>query len=132
VLKRYKHFLLFVICVSILGQPSLYIGELYAQDEDSTLAICSFNIQFLGQSVKRDNIALVSILKDFDIVVVQELVAPPFDGTFPDGTPFKPDKEAARLSEFSLFKINILDKIKTDTIDERILYLKGKESENVD
>jgi len=96
-MNKYKHFLLFVILVSILWRPSFYVGELHAQDEDSTLAICSFNIQFLGQSVKRDNIALVTILHNFDIVLVQELVAPPFDGTFPDGTPFRPDQEAAQF-----------------------------------
>lgn len=43
--------------------------------EESSLAICSFNIQFLGHFIKRDNAALAMILRDFDIVVVQELVA---------------------------------------------------------
>ncbi len=31
------------------------------------LAICSFNIQFLGSSVRRDNAALSAILEEFDI-----------------------------------------------------------------
>ena len=61
---------------------------------DSSVSICSFNIQFLGMSPERDNDALAFILKDFDIVVIQELVAPPFAGTFPDGTAFNPDAEA--------------------------------------
>ena len=39
--------------------------------------------------------ALANLAGGFDIVVVQELVAPPIPGTFPDGTPYKPDPEAA-------------------------------------
>jgi len=50
-----------------------------------TITICSFNIQFLGSFKKRDNTALADILKGYDIVVVQELVAPPVDGTYPNG-----------------------------------------------
>ena len=50
------------------------------------LTICSFNIQFLGNSTRRDDVALASILADYDIVVVQELVSPPFPGTFPVGS----------------------------------------------
>ena len=64
-------------------------------DGAPSLAIASFNIQFLGLSTRRDDPALAMILRDFDIVVVQELVAPPFAGKFPDGSDFKPDKEAA-------------------------------------
>lgn len=58
------------------------------------LRICSFNIQFLGSFKKRDDEALAGLLKDYDIVVVQELIAPPIKGTFPNGDPFKADKEA--------------------------------------
>jgi len=58
--------------------------------DDRHLSICSFNIQFLGSFKARDNAALVSILQDFDVIVIQELVAPPYPGTFPDGTPYKP------------------------------------------
>lgn len=32
-----------------------------------------------------------------DIVVVQELVSPPYLGIFPDGTPYKPDSESAEF-----------------------------------
>ena len=63
--------------------------------QPDTLEICSFNIQFLGSFKKRDNTALADILKNFDIVVVQELVAPPFDGVYPDETAFTGDNEAA-------------------------------------
>lgn len=62
-----------------------------------TLTVCSFNIQFLGMFKKRDDTALASILKDYDIVVVQELVAPPYAMDFPDDTPVKPDAEAAEF-----------------------------------
>ena len=58
------------------------------------ITVCSFNIQFLGNFKDRDNAALAAILRDDDIVVVQELVAPPYPGTFPDGTAFTPDPEA--------------------------------------
>lgn len=59
------------------------------------LTVCSFNIQFLGQSKDRNAQALAGVVQDCDVVVVQELVAPPYAGTFPDGTDYKPDKEAA-------------------------------------
>jgi hypothetical protein len=57
--------------------------------------VCSFNVQWLGLSAKRDNHGLVTLLKDFDVVVIEELVAPPYAGTFPDGSPYKPDPESA-------------------------------------
>lgn len=59
-----------------------------------TITICSFNIQFLGNSKKRDNAALADVVKDFEIVVVQELVAPPANGVYPDGTAYVADDEA--------------------------------------
>lgn len=68
------------------------------------LTICSFNIQFLGQSKKRDNAALAGLVKDYDIVVVQEVIAPPYPGNFPDGTPFKPNPRTAEF--FDAMKAN--------------------------
>ncbi len=65
--------------------------------EIAPLRICSFNIQFLGNSTARDDISLASLLKSYDIVAVQELVSPPFPGFFPDGTPFRPDAESAEF-----------------------------------
>ena len=56
-------------------------------------------MQFLGSSKSRDDEALASVVKDYDIVVVQELVAPPYAMTFPDGTPVKPDPQAAEFFE---------------------------------
>jgi hypothetical protein len=40
------------------------------------IAICSFNIQFLGHFKDRDNVALASVLENYDIVVIQELGIP--------------------------------------------------------
>lgn len=68
----------------------------FAQD---TLEICSFNIQFLGHFKERKNDILAEILKDYDIVVVQEMVAPPLDGKYPDGTAYKKDLESAQFVE---------------------------------
>ena len=45
--------------------------------------ICSFNVQFLGNPKNRDNAALANLVGGFDIVVIQELVAPPIPGAFP-------------------------------------------------
>jgi hypothetical protein len=58
------------------------------------LDICSFNIQFLGNSRSRDDAALAYVLKDCEVAVVQELVAPPSPGVFPDGKVRKADAEA--------------------------------------
>lgn len=41
------------------------------------LLVCSFNIQFLGSSVRRDDGALAELVAPYDIVVVQELIASP-------------------------------------------------------
>ncbi len=60
----------------------------------SNIYVCSFNIQFLGNYKKRDNLSLSHLLSNFDIVVIQELLAPPFDGVFPNGDEFKPDLES--------------------------------------
>jgi endonuclease/exonuclease/phosphatase family metal-dependent hydrolase len=58
------------------------------------LRICSFNIQFLGNSKVRDNAALAGILSDYDVVAIQEMVAAPVNGTYPDGTAYTADPES--------------------------------------
>ncbi len=65
--------------------------------DNDTISICSFNIQFLGNFNKRDDPALGAILAGFDIVVVQELVSPPYEGEFPNGDEFKPDAQSAEF-----------------------------------
>lgn len=66
-----------------------------ATAETDALTIASFNVQWLGLSPDRDNAGLASVLADCDVVLLQELVAPPYDGVFPDGTPYRPDPQAA-------------------------------------
>ena len=61
------------------------------------LTICSFNIQFLGHFKKKDDEALAAMLKDYDIVVIQELVAPPVAGTYPDDDTYTADADSAEF-----------------------------------
>ncbi len=63
-------------------------------DVAKSITICSFNIQFLGHFKKRDNAALANLVSPYDIVVVQELVAAPVNGIYPNGTSYTADKEA--------------------------------------
>lgn len=60
-----------------------------------TLRVVSFNIKFLGHYRDRANAQLADMLAAYDLVLVQELVAPPYAGRFPDGSAFVPDAEAA-------------------------------------
>lgn len=68
------------------------------------LSVCSFNIQFVGHFQKKDNETLSQILKGYDIVVIQELVAPPIDGFYPDGEPYSADPEALAFVQAMLNK----------------------------
>ena len=61
---------------------------------EQTVSICSFNIYFLGSSKSRDSTGLATILEDYDIVIVQELVAPPYSMTYPNGELAKPEDRA--------------------------------------
>lgn len=65
--------------------------------EIKSLSVCSFNIQWIGISEDRDDASLAKILEDYDIVVVQELVSPPYPGIFPDETSFKTDPQSAEF-----------------------------------
>jgi len=93
-------------CVTIQRSPSsvspstehaVPASQAEPASEGGSLTICSFNVQFLGNSPVRDDAALASILSDYDIVVVQELVSPPYDGAFPGGDPFRPDPQSAEF-----------------------------------
>lgn len=101
--KRYYSVLIFVIAIGggYLGYEYLTGNGNDDNQEDNltslyqdTLNICSFNIQFLGHFKKKKDSSLASILKDYDIVIIQELVAPPIDGIYPDGESYSADKEA--------------------------------------
>jgi hypothetical protein len=75
--------------------PSENTDPIGPTTEGPSLSVCSFNIQFLGSSTRRNAPALASVVTGCDLVVVQELVAPPYAGQFPDGTPYNPDPQAA-------------------------------------
>jgi hypothetical protein len=87
-----KYTILVILCALLLVPPSAALSE-------NSISICSFNIQFLGNSTSRDDAALAEIVKEHDIVVVQELVAPPYAGTYPNGDPYTGDTAAAEFFE---------------------------------
>ena len=76
----------------------------YAQDKPH-YDIVSFNIQFLGHFKAKQNTTLAKILQPYDLIFVQELVAPPYGGTFPaekpgeEIKPYKIDTEATSFFE---------------------------------
>jgi len=75
----------------------------FASAQD-TLSLCSFNIQFLGHFKNKDNTTLSKILSPYDVVIIQELVAPPVKGKFSDNSPYKVDEESkAFLDEMKKF-----------------------------
>jgi len=82
------------------GQTSM-VAQLIEQEPVSTetsslsLRVASFNIQFLGFFKHRDNAAVAALLERFDLIFIQELTAPPYPSTFPDGSSFNADEEAA-------------------------------------
>ena len=77
--------------------PDKEAPQIQPEHETESITICSFNIQFLGNPKNRENQALADVVQHYDIVLVQELVAPPYSGTFPDGTSYRPDPEAAEF-----------------------------------
>lgn len=62
--------------------------------DEGSVSVCSFNIQFVGHFLAKRDEPLAEVVDDCDVVVVQELVAPPMDGTFPDGEAFEADPQA--------------------------------------
>lgn len=73
-MKVYLLALIFVLAVSCTKKTSTR-SDLPLQQ----VKVCSFNIQFLGNSKLRDNYALADVLRknNCDAVAVQELLAPP-------------------------------------------------------
>ncbi len=67
----------------------------WAMKEPKYIRACSFNIKFLGSSKSKENGKLTELLTPFDLVIVQELVAPPYPGAYPDGVAYDGDAEAA-------------------------------------
>jgi len=93
-LKKYP---ILVIILAIIGNGGCHNNEIHSIPSSSELTICSFNIQFLANFKKKDDETLANVLKEFDIVVVQELVAPPTDGIYPDGEEYSADAEAVEF-----------------------------------
>ena len=81
-----KRYLLFSILLLLFGcQP---------QVSDKQITVCSFNIKFVGLYKKKNNNALAKLVGKYDMVIVQELVAPPDNGQYCDGTSYCEDPEA--------------------------------------
>ena len=87
--------------------------------EAAHIDVMSFNIQFLSYFKKRNNEALAALVAPYDVVVIQELVTPPFEGCFPDGTDYKPDPESQQFFDTMADKgfDYILSEEDTDTND---------------
>jgi|SRR5882672_3687308 len=86
--------------VLILVLAIILFARIIASAE--ALSVCTFNIQFLGSSTKRDDVGLADLLKKYDLIVVQELIAPPYSGNFPNGKPFVPDVESRHFFDCML------------------------------
>ena len=86
--KKISLFIIFTISINVFAQ--------------SEIKICSFNIKFIGNYEKRDNKALADYLKQYDVIVIQEMVSPPITGTYPSGKKFKVDKESKAFFEAML------------------------------
>lgn len=84
-----------IIVCAVLTSLLLLSSTAFAEH----LKVVSFNIQFLGHFKKKDNHALAELLSAYDLVFIQELVAPPTDGQYPDGTLYKADNEAKGFFE---------------------------------
>lgn len=81
-----KKYLLFFILLLLFGcRPSVI---------DDQITVCSFNIKFVGHYKKKDNEALARLVGKYDMVVIQELVAPPDNGQYCGGKPYREDPEA--------------------------------------
>ena len=77
---------LFILLAASVGAAAL-----------ESLTVCSFNINQLGYYAEKDVRALAHVLANYDIVVVQGIVAPPYDGAFPNGDPYQPNVKVAEF-----------------------------------
>ncbi|MGE0171896.1 MAG: hypothetical protein AB7T49_03890 [Oligoflexales bacterium] len=72
----------------------VYYDKKFPPVPSDELAICSFNITFLGHFKTKANEALTDLVENCDGVLIQELVAPPWDITFPNGESSEGDVES--------------------------------------
>jgi len=59
------------------------------------LTLATFTIDGVGVYSTRDNEALACLVAPYDVVVVHDLGAPPYPGSFGDGDPYRPAQPAA-------------------------------------
>src|SRR5690606_15261951 len=74
--------------------PQPLNGDVVNAPSPASVAICSFNIKWLGHYTRKDAAALATLVADYDVVAVQEMVAPPQAGTYPGGTAYDADTES--------------------------------------
>lgn len=88
---------LFFLVLSCSAQKALLVENTESDTTSlsrDTLIITSFNIQFLGSFKDRDHIFLADLLKSSTVVCIEELVAPPVNGHYPNGIAYKADPES--------------------------------------
>ena len=78
----------------LIGLLILFAASVGAAALDS-LTVCSFDINDLGHYPEKETRVLAQVLANYDVVVVQGIVAPPYDGAFPNGDPYVPSAEVA-------------------------------------
>jgi hypothetical protein len=66
---------------------------------DTPITICSFNIKWLGHYHNKKHEDLAALVGNYDIVVIQEMVAPPKAGNYPDSSPFEADADSQAFLE---------------------------------
>lgn len=107
----------------------VYIVNANPDNDEEFITICSFNIKWLGNYEDRENKTLAKILKDYDIVVVQELLAPPYRMKFPNGKDAKPDPEAAAFFDAMLEQGFDYDLSSEDTGTGKKIHNNGSKTE---
>ena len=93
-----------------------YASQEFSPTPAGYLGLCSFNIKWLGHFKNRDNNALAAILKPCDAVVVQEMVAPPWDVTPEDDS-----GDVLKASQRSTDFVNAMKTVGFDGVWLRIL-----------
>ena len=56
-----------------------YLDQPFGAVATGAIGICSFNIQWLGHWMTKANQELANLVKNCDVIAIQELVAPPWD-----------------------------------------------------
>lgn len=85
-----------------VGACGVDINSSSVEGKTDTIAICSFNIQFLGHFKNRDNEFLSGLLNNFELILIQEMVAPPVSGMYPDGKKYNADVESKAFHDLMI------------------------------